>query len=178
MSDLQQTWAAHVDPFTAVVDSVTDWNAPSSCEGWTGADVVAHVIESQRGFLADRGHDVPEPATGDPAGDWHAHADTMRSVVADSAVAGQEYEGAFGRSTIGDTIARFHGFDLLVHRWDLAASQGRDERFTDAELDEIDQSVDGFGDHAYGPGVFARPVPVADDADRQTKVLARTGRRG
>jgi NAD(P)-dependent dehydrogenase (short-subunit alcohol dehydrogenase family) len=38
-------------------------------------------------------------------------------------------------------------------------------------------AFEGFGDHAYDEGVFRRPVDVAPDADRQTRLLARLGRR-
>ena len=58
-----------------------------------------------------------------------------------------------------------------------ARSQGVDERFTDAEMDCIEESLDLFGDAAYTPGILAQPVPVADDADRQARLLGRLGRR-
>lgn len=176
MSDALTTWATHADPFTTVVRSVTDWDAASPCEEWTARDVVAHVIDSQRGFLSKQDFELPAPTGDDPGAQWTGHEAQLRALISDPSVADKEYESAFGRTTVGATLATFHGFDLLVHRWDLAASQGRNEQFTPQELEEIDRSVDGFGEHAYDPGVFARPVDVPEDADRQTRVLARTGR--
>ena len=173
------------EPFGSVVDRVptAGWDAPSPCEGWSARDVLAHVIHSQRTFLADRGVDATtsvdldaDPGA-DPVEAWRAHLDRMRELLADPAVAGMEYDGVFGPTTVGASIVAFHGFDLVVHRWDIAAAAGLDEPFTDDELDMIERSADGFGDHLYDDGVCAPALPVTDGADRQERVLARLGRR-
>jgi hypothetical protein len=93
-------------------------------------------------------------------------------------VAARPHDGAFGPTTVGDVLLDFYGFDLIVHRWDLARSQGRDARLTGAELALVDAAVDGWGEHAYAPGIFGAPAEVPAGADEQTRVLARTGRRG
>ena len=84
---------------------------------------------------------------------------------------------ALGEMPVGEALIRFHAFDVIVHRWDLARSQGVDARFTDAEIDCVEESLELFGDAAYTPGILGEPVPVADDADRQTRLLGRLGRR-
>lgn len=71
-----------------------------------------------------------------------------------------------------------YAFDLIDHRWSQARTQGRDARLTEAELALVDAAVDGWGEHAYAPGIFGAPVNVPGGADAQTRVLARTGRRG
>ena len=101
----------------------------------------------------------------------------MRELLADPAVAGLEYDGVFGRTTVGASIVAFHGFDLVVHRWDIAVGAGLDERLTDEELDLVERSADGFGDHLYGEGVCKPALEAPDDAGRQERVLARLGRR-
>lgn len=169
------------EPFGSVVDRVpaARWDAPSPCEGWSARDVLAHVIGSQRGFLAERGVDATtstDPST-DPGADWRAHEARMRALLADPAVAGMAYDGAFGRTTVGATIVAFHGFDLVVHRWDIAVAAGLHERLTDDELDMLERSADGFGDHLYDDGVCKPALPVGEGADRQERVLARLGRR-
>lgn len=188
-ADVPAAFARLADPFAAVVDRVPDtqWDAPSPCEGWTARDVLAHVVASQRGFLAERGIEGASP-TGtdtdtdarlvtDPAVAWHAHDAWVRSLLADPDVAGTQFEGVFGPTTVGASMIAFHGFDLVVHRWDIATAAGLDERLTDDELDMVDRSADGFGDHLYGEGVCKPAVPVDGDADRQERVLARLGRR-
>ncbi len=184
-ADILGSYLRLADPFGAVVDRVpaTGWDAPSPCEGWSARDVLAHVIHSQRTFLAERGVDAAPSAdldsdpSIDPGDAWRVHLARMRELLADPAVAGMEYDGVFGRTTVGKSIVAFHGFDLVVHRWDIAAAAGLDERLTDAELDMLERSADGFGEHLYDAGVCKPALPVADDADRQERVLARLGRR-
>lgn len=165
--------------FGAVVDTLPGeaWDSPSACEGWTGRDVVAHVVDTQRGFVRSRGIELDaDPSLEDAVDGWHAHEDEMRRLLADESVSSREYDGLFGRTTVGATIVNFHGFDLVVHRWDLAQAAHRDERLTDIELDAIETALPTFGEHLYDEGVCKPAVSVAEDADRQAKVLARLGR--
>jgi uncharacterized protein (TIGR03086 family) len=172
LNDFQQ----NADRFTAIVDAASPdrWSDPSPCEGWTAADVVGHVVDSQRSFL-DRQHiDLGPRPDGDPATAWHAHMTALTAAVAD--VMDREYDGYFGRTTIGETLANFYGFDMVVHRWDLARATGQDTRFTDAEMDRLEQSIAGFGDQLYSDGVCKGPVPAPEDATRQESLLATMGR--
>jgi uncharacterized protein (TIGR03086 family) len=169
---------AHADRFTAVVEAAgdTDWSSPSPCEGWTAADVLDHVVDTQRDFLDKRGADVGARPEGTPQEVWAAHRDVVRRVTADDAFVSEEYDGYFGRTTVADTLANFYGFDLLVHRWDLARGLGRDTSYSDAELDLVEATLPGFGEHLYDDGVCAPAVPVPDDAPRQVRLLAVMGR--
>ena len=62
-----------------------------------------------------------------------------------SALAGDEefimrpMKTALGEMPVGEALIRFHAFDVIVHRWDLARSQGVDARFTDAEIDCVEE---------------------------------------
>ena len=165
--------------FGSVIDTLPPeaWASPSACEGWTGRDVVAHVVGTQRGFLRSRGIELDaDPSLEDAVTGWHAHEEETRQLLADEAVASLEYDGLFGPTTVGATIVNFYGFDLVVHRWDLAQAAQRDERLTDEELDAIETALPAFGEHLYDDGVCKPAVAVAPDADRQTKVLAGLGR--
>lgn len=166
------------EPFTAVVDSVEDWGAPSPCEGWSAREVLEHVLSTQQEFLAGRGHPVRNNAGDDPARAWAAHRRAVDALLVDPAVCQQAYDGPFGPTTLGTTLIDFYGFDLIVHRWDIASSQGIDVRFTPTEISILDAAVDGWGEHAYAPGIFAQALPTAPGADEQSRVLARMGRRG
>ncbi len=181
MTVTSDRYAQLADRFGAVVDSLTssDWDAASSCDGWAARDVLDHVMSTQRDFLAQHGVDAGSNIATkvDPARAWHAHDRHLRELLADPAVADLEYDGVFGRSTIGAAITTFYGFDLIVHRWDLAQAAGHDETLDAAELDTIEASADGFGEHLYDEGVCKPAVEVPDGADRQTRVLARLGRR-
>lgn len=153
------------------------WDASSPCEGWTARDVVRHVIDTERDFLDQRGVPLPPlDADGDPAAVWRTHAGALAAAVADPAVGGLEYDGYFGRTTVGESLLRFYGFDLVVHRWDVATAAGLDERFTDAELAFAEACADGFGESLYAEGICRDGVEPPADADRQARLLARVGR--
>jgi len=100
----------------------------------------------------------------------------MRELLADPDVAGITYDGVFGTTSVGDSIVTFYGFDLVVHRWDIAAAAGLDERFRDEELDLLETSAEGFGEHLYDEGVCRPALPPPVGADRQERILARLGR--
>ena len=165
------------DRFSDIVAATTDWSAASPCAEWTAADVVAHVIDSERDFLARHDLELGDRPTGPPAQAWGAHLAAVRPLASDPQLTSREFDGFFGRTTLGATLDSFYGFDLVVHGWDLGTSNGRPTTFSEADMDAMDSAFVGFGDHAYDDGVFGRPVDVPDDADRQTKLLARMGRR-
>ncbi len=179
MTTSEQYETAHRS-LAAVLDAVPadHWNRRSPCADWTARDVVDHVITTQREFLESRGidlGDIPDVAA-DPAAAWRHHAKRVREVIADDAVAGTEFDGHFGRTTIGATLEQFYVWDMVVHRWDVARAVGADAGLTDAELDRIEAGADSFGDALYMDGICRPAVPVPAEADRQTRVLARLGR--
>lgn len=161
-----------------VLENVGDWSAESPCDGWTVLDVLNHLIDTQRDFLEQRGIDIgPRPDTSaDPLGAWKAHSSAVQNVLETPSLAEKSFDGFFGPATVGATLATFYGFDLLVHRWDIARGAGMDSAFTDAELDLIEQSLDGFGEHLYMEGICKPALTAAVDADRGTRLLARMGR--
>jgi len=176
-----QDFSRLADRFGGVVDRLddADWGRDSPCEGWSARDVLHHVVSTQRDFLAQHGIDasIPIDSSTDPSAAWHAHDDRVRALLADPAVATLEYDGVFGRTTVGASIVTFYGFDLVVHRWDLASAAGLEERLDDSELSMIESAADGFGEHLYDDGVCKPAVQTPAGADRQTRVLARLGRR-
>ncbi|MCC2314136.1 TIGR03086 family metal-binding protein [Cellulomonas xiejunii] len=178
--DPASTFLDLVAPLTAVSDRVpaTGWDQPSPCEGWTARDVLKHVVDSQRGFLAAQGVPLPEVDLWlDPAAGWRTHAAALHQVLGDPTVAGREYDGFFGRTTVGETLLGFFGLDLVVHRWDLASAAGIDERLSDDELTFVEGRADSLGDALYSEGVCQAGVEPPADADRQARLLARLGRR-
>lgn len=51
-----------------------------------------------------------------------------------------------------------------------------DVSFSDGELDQIEQSIAGFGEHIRSAGVCGPAVEVGADASRQDQLIALTGR--
>lgn len=165
----------------AVLDAVPadGWDAPSPCEGWTARDVLGHLVRAQRAFLTGRGFDLgPEPdVDADPAGAWRAHSAAVARLLADDGATSSAFDGHFGPTTVGEAMARFYVFDMIVHRWDIARAVGRDERFTEEEMDRLEVGMEGFGPALYSDGVCEGGVEPPEGADRQARVLARLGRR-
>jgi len=94
----------------------------------------------------------------------------------DPQVAGRTYNGYFGPTTIGDTMAQFYGWDMLCHRYDIGSAMGRDPELTDAELDEIEAALPMFGEALRAPGICGPEIDVASGASRLVKVMALLGR--
>lgn len=172
-------YLANADRFTALVTEVPDhaWSAPSPCAGWTAADVVDHVIETQRQFLEDRGLALDPLATGSPAQRWSAHDAATRVALADEAAVTATYDGYFGPTTIADTMRSFYGWDLVVHRWDLGRAVDRDVAWSADERAFVGGELATFGEALYAEGICRPPVEVAPEADEQTRILGLLGRR-
>lgn len=175
---IEGRWKACAEPFTQLVRSVTDWEAPTPCEGWNARDLLDHVITSERDFAARQGREIPvfDGSRNELWTQWVKHASAVSALAGDRTFVMQALDTATGEMTVGEALLHYHGFDLLVHRWDLARSQGQDMRFTDLELDKIERALDSFGEQAYQPGILAGPLQAPEGADRQTRVLARLGR--
>ncbi|MBP8918846.1 MAG: TIGR03086 family protein [Micropruina sp.] len=166
------------DRFSSIVAGVAGrWDAASPCEGWTAADVVTHVIGTQRDFLSARNLVAGEPApAGDPAQAWSAHLADVARVLATDGVADQAYDGYFGPTTVGATMADFYGWDLAVHAWDIARATGQDDPISDEEAATLSSIADAWGGALHAPGICADALPVADDARPAERLLARLGR--
>ncbi|MED5803414.1 maleylpyruvate isomerase family mycothiol-dependent enzyme [Gordonia sp. Z-3] len=178
-TDLGARYRSLADGFAAVLDTIPadGWAADSPCDGWTARDVVAHVIDTQRSFFDGHGIDLGRrPDLDDPAAAWHIHRSAVATRLDDPAVGDHPFDGHFGPTTIGETLLRFYGFDMVAHRWDVASAVGHDLRFTDDELTLMETAAAGFGPALYGEGVCKPGVEVASDADRQTRLLATLGR--
>lgn len=178
MNETMQRYAAANQPLRAVIDAVPAhrWSAPSPCEGWGAADVVKHMVNTQRDFFTERGLDLGAAPEGDPAAVWREHTRRAGDLLSADAVVDAGYDGYFGPTTIGATLVQFYVWDMLVHRWDIATATGLDATFTSAELDLIDDGADSFGESLYAEGI-CRPGVKAATTRRQDLVLARLGRR-
>jgi uncharacterized protein (TIGR03086 family) len=161
--------------FSAVVGAVSDWRAPSPCQGWSAADVVAHVVDTQRDFLAQHGFDVGPRPEGDPAAVWRRHLESVTAWLEDEQRVTAEYDGYFGPTTVGATLADFYGFDLVIHRWDLGRAAGQPVTFTASRWTPLRPPS-----HLRGRALRRRdlrpPGAGPDDAPRQDRLLATLGR--
>lgn len=178
MTDTAQQFRDRADRFAAVLDAAAgQWDAPTPCEGWTVSDVVAHVVDTERDFLHRMDLDPgPAPDLADPAAGWRTHAVAVVAVLMSQGVADREYDGFFGPTTIGATMADFYGWDLVVHGSDVARATGQPWSISDEEAAALHATADGWGDSLHMEGICAPPVPVRDDACATDRLLARLGR--
>ena len=165
------------DRITSLLHStdIRSLHRPSPCEGWDGAAVLEHLITTQRDFLGKH-TTMPELGATDPLERWREHISQVAALLADG-VGELEFDGYFGPTTVGATLARFYGFDMVVHRWDIGAAIGVAVVWDEDELDQVETSIAGFGDHLYAEGICTAPVEAGSGASRQQQLLALMGRR-
>ena len=168
------------EDFTAKVEAVPSdrWESPSPCEGWTARDVVRHMTGNVDYFFGAIGRERP-PAPSvddDPAGAWASARDAMQAALDDPDVAGTEYDGFFGRTTLEASVNQFMCVDLLVHAWDLARAAGIDERLDADEVHQVFEAVQPLDEVLRAPNAFGPKVEAPADADEQTRLLAFLGR--
>ena len=161
--------------FTDVVGQVANgWDRPSPCPGWDAQAILEHVI----GF-----HDVlllvplgakPRRPKGDPAARWAVTWSALGSALREDRDRGNP---AISGSRLG--LARLLPAlttEVLVHTWDLAKAIGVIVEL-DAELCEhAYQTAQRNVDRLRASGMFTTPIPVGDDVDNATKLVAFLGR--
>ena len=169
----------HVDTFTRRIANLDAdcWENPSPCEGWTAKEVLDHVVDTQRDVFGKRGLELGPRPEGVPHEVWTAHAAAVRSAAAGEETFLATYDSFFGPTTLADTLLSFYCFDLIIHTWDIHRAFGNDLDLTSAELDLLETCIRSWGEVLYQEGICKTPVEVPGTADRQTHILALTGRR-
>lgn len=169
------------------VDAVppTSWDEPTALPGWSVRELVRHLVDEQRWAAPLLGGQTPadvgdrfsdDPLGDDPVGAWESAADDALTAFAAPDALQRNVVLSYGQTPAADYCAEMTA-DLVVHAWDLAhAIEGverLDEDLVAWTLCFAEEHLDGSG----MAGVFDAAVPVADDADPQTRLLARYGRR-
>lgn len=179
MTEQAERYATVADGFGDRVRGVAEWNAPTPCEGWVARDVVDHVVGWFPGLFFDPwGLQHPEgpSVADDPVGAWGALDAAVRAALADPAVAASEREIRPGTFPFEQAVATFGTPDLLVHTWDLARATGQDESLDPAAVHELLEGMSAMLTDEMRGEQFGPAVPVPDDADEQTRLIAFTGR--
>jgi len=158
------------DATAAVLAEVTDWAAPSPCDGWTVRDVATHLVDAMCTFAAAVDGGPPEYTGDDLVGAYREAAARCLAVFEDPAVLEASHPFPFG-PTPGSVIAQISVSESLVHGWDLARGAGVSYSPAPEVVDAMLAASDGpVPDGAFGP-----PVPPASD-DPMTVLLAKLGR--
>lgn len=165
--------------FTALVQSAStaDWSRPSPVADWTALDVVKHLVEWSRGFLAG-GAGIEFDALdvdADPVAAWKHHVADIQAILDDPAdrILSNPHTGDMPVDT---AIDMFYTADVWMHSWDLAKALERQpdlgEKRCAAALDAMQPMEQMLRDSGqYGPA-----LPVAEDASAQDRFVAFIGR--
>jgi len=162
------------------VRGTRSWDAPSPVAGWTARDVVRHLVEWLPSFLAG-GSSVRLPAVpsvdNDPIGAWQAHADAVQALLDDPATAELTLSNQhIGQLPVDRAIDQFYTSDVFMHTWDLARATSQDDRLDPEFCVVLLAGMQPLEDIMRSSGQYGPRVPVTDDADAQTKLLAFIGR--
>lgn len=186
MTDLVELFSRSTGRFTERVHAIDpgQWGASTPCDDWDVRALVNHVTYEQLWaphlVAGETIAEVGDRYDGDVLGDEPATAwrDALAGSV--SAFAGADLD-AIVHLSYADVPCREYLTQMLtdaeIHGWDLATATGQDATL-DAEIAELLwREWSAQEELVRGSGIFGEQVPVADDADTPTKLLALLGRR-
>ncbi len=162
--------------FTDVVAGVPDWAAPAPVEGWTAADVVAHLVDWLPGLLAADDVVLAVERTGDPVQDWARHTTAVRALLTSPRAAEPFTHPYLGTLVLAEAVDRFWTTDVLLHTWDLAAASGQDAGLDEAECAELLAGMEPMDEVLRASGQYGPRVPVPDDAPAVDRLVGFIGR--
>lgn len=166
--------------FDARVRSMPDagWDLPAPCDGWVARDVVRHLVEWVPAVIGKAGIGFPPmDAQDDPVGAWTALDTTLQAALDDPDVASHRFDaGPPGELDVQTAIGMLVLGDLMIHTWDLARAGGLDVTLPADIVTEMLVGMQPLDEILRSSGQYGPKVPVADDADDQTKLIAFTGR--
>jgi uncharacterized protein (TIGR03086 family) len=159
-----------LDKVAGAVDSL---DARSPCDEWDVRQLMNHMLDTQKFFLARaRGENVsppsprpPELLGTDPVADFEHGRDAMLR--------------AFGEKGVVEKTGPSLGIafsDQLLHGWDLARATGQDATMPDGLPEAAYDMIHGRFTDEQRKGVFKPEIAVAPTASAQDKLLAYTGR--
>ena len=185
--DIAAMFGGAVAEFGARVRLIGDhqWLAATPDEDWCVRDLVNHVVGEDLwappllagSTIAEVGDRFDGDVLGaDPKAAW-----TAASAAAVRAVGGQGAMDRIVHLSFGDFPGREYALQLfadhLIHAWDLARAIGADDRLDAGLVASCATWFDAVEDAYRSAGAIAARPPLPGDADAQTVLLARFGRR-
>lgn len=157
------------------------WDSPAPCEGWVARDVVRHLVEWFPSFLR-HGAGVELPAgpspDDDPVAAWTVFSDGVQALLDDPETPDRVLaDPHVGEVPLDRAVAQFFTGDVFLHAWDLARATGQDETLDPERCAVMLAGMEPLDEVLRTSGHYGPKVPVADDADAQTRLLAFIGRR-
>lgn len=145
------------------------WSRPSPCDAWDARAVLEHVIGFHDVLLLRPLRLKPDRPRDDPQVRWEL---TYRQLETAFDSGNRLFERIVGARRLVPNLTR----DVLVHVWDLARAVGADDRLDPRWCERFYADLPADHDALTASGMFKAPVTVSDQADVQSKLLARLGR--
>jgi uncharacterized protein (TIGR03086 family) len=185
--DVPAMFRRAVAEFDARVQQIgdQDWQAATPDAEWNVRDLVNHVLGEDLwappllagSTIAEVGDRFDGDVLGvEPQATWRlGSAAAVKAVEADGAI------DRIVHLSFGDFPGREYAMQLcadhLIHAWDLARAIGADERLDSELIAPCATWFDAAEDAYRSAGAIAARPPLPGDADAQTVLLARFGRR-
>lgn len=159
------------------------FDLPTPCADWTVRDLIDHVVDEQVWapplLAGESAEEIGNRFAGDRLGDlfaaWRVTVDATRAATSDEGVLTAEVRLPSGTTSGAEFLQELFA-DHLIHTWDLARATGGDERLPDHLVAACSEWFDAHEETWRAEGEIGPPVDVPDDADVQTRLLARFGR--
>src|SRR5262245_53425967 len=188
MAELPELHARALDATRALVASIgaDQWGDPTPDDEWDVRFLVNHIVTGNF-WAAELGagatiESVGDRLDGDVLGGDPAAVYDESSVVAAAVFrepGAMERPCAVSYGPVPGEVYCGHRFiDVLVHGWDVATSTDQD---TTLDLELVEACIEVIEpqlDQLVATGAFGTPLEVAEDASRQTQLLAMLGRSG
>jgi uncharacterized protein (TIGR03086 family) len=161
------------------------WHAPTPCSEWDVKEVANHIIgenlwagELFKGkTIAEVGSKLDGDLAGaDLAAAYRASVGVATAAVTESGAMEAICHLSFGDFPGADYAAQLF-MDTLIHGWDIARATGQDTMLDPALVAACMPIAEQITRMARSSGAFGEDLPVSDDADQQTRLLALVGRR-
>ena len=162
--------------FSTVVAQVGDrWSAPTPCPQWDVRGIVEHVI----GF-----HDVlllrplwmkPERPKADPVARWAVTVSAIASALDLTNRGAVVSVPGMANMTLAKLLPMLTT-DVVVHTWDLAVAVGTPPTLHPKLCASAYETALNNEQTMESSGMFGPPVPVPEDADIVSKLVALLGR--
>ncbi|GAA4893599.1 TIGR03086 family metal-binding protein [Streptomyces coeruleoprunus] len=186
-SPLLERHTEAIDVFSSRVHAIRDdqWDAPTPCSEWTVRDLVNHLTGEQLWVVplveGRTLEEVGDAYDGDVLGDdpvatWDRAMTAARRALHEDGALDRTVHTSMGPMGASEYCSQLTA-DTVIHSWDLSRAIGADERLPLSLVDFALQELTPMADALRSGNLWAAPVPVGDDADAQTKLLAMSGRR-
>jgi uncharacterized protein (TIGR03086 family) len=161
------------------------WGDPTPCSEWSVRDLVNHLVSENLWAVpllqGKKIEEVGDALSGDLLGDDPVRAWDDSAAQALAIARRLDFLDRTVHLSYGDTTAQSYlqemASDHVIHSWDLARGIGADEAIAGDLLDFAYDFLMPAADEWRSAGVFGERVEIPEGADKQTQLLAATGRR-